>query len=105
MLRTACFCFAVALAAPATASEAITGCEAKDNLRPICQFQNPEDLAPLPGGEALLVSEYGAMEGGKSGRLALYTLTGDERPDSQKGWASSASSVALKEKLGVLLRD
>lgn len=96
MLRTACFCFGLVLAAPTTASEAITGCETTDNLRPICQFQNPEDLAPLPGGEALLVSEYGAMEGGRSGGLALYTLAdnkrtvlfrgGDARGKPPRGW-------------------
>ena len=35
----------------------ITGCEARDGFEPVCGFQNPEDLAVLPGGEWLLVSQ------------------------------------------------
>jgi len=54
-------------------------CEAVGPARPICGFQNPEDLAPLPGDEALLVSEYGAIEGGKAGDLALLVLDTDKR--------------------------
>jgi lipoprotein-anchoring transpeptidase ErfK/SrfK len=57
----------------------ITSCETRDNARPVCGFQNPEDLAVLPGDEAVLVSEYGAMEGGKAGGLALLVVATDER--------------------------
>jgi hypothetical protein len=54
-------------------------CVAVGAARPVCEFQNPEDLAVLPGDAALLVSEYGAMQGGQSGRLSLYVLADDER--------------------------
>jgi len=81
MFRTLTLCLALAAsaAAVAVAKDEAPGCKASAHLRPVCQFQNPEDLAPLPGGEALLVSEYGAMEGGRSGALALYTLAANER--------------------------
>ncbi|MEJ2337375.1 MAG: hypothetical protein P8Y15_00655, partial [Gemmatimonadales bacterium] len=49
------------------------------NARPVCGFQSPEDLAPLPGGAAIVVSEYGGMLGEKPGDLALLVLEGDER--------------------------
>ena len=39
----------------------ILDCVAKDNARPICKFQSPEDIVALPGNEALLISGYGAM--------------------------------------------
>jgi hypothetical protein len=57
----------------------ITTCEPKGPARPICGFQNPEDLVALPGDEAILVSEYGAMEGGRPGDLALFVLDSDQR--------------------------
>ena len=52
----------------------ILSCEPVGNARPICGFKNPEDLAPLPGDEALLVSEDGEVEGGQPGALALLVL-------------------------------
>lgn len=58
---------------------AVVGCEPEGRARPICGFQNPEDLVALPGGEAILVSEYGAMSGEKPGLLSLLTLEGEER--------------------------
>lgn len=69
----------------ATATEPITGCEASVDQRPVCSFHNPEDLAPLPGGEALLVSEYGTLEGTRQGGLALFVLASDERRILFKG--------------------
>jgi len=63
----------------------VTGCEARGNARPICGFQSPEDLVALPGGEAVLVSEYGAMEGNRPGRLALLVIDTDERRELWNG--------------------
>ncbi len=57
--------------------EAILGCEDAPGIHPICGFQNPEDLALLPGGGALLVSQFGAMDGTKSGSLAVYDLASE----------------------------
>jgi hypothetical protein len=57
----------------------VLGCEPEGNARPICGFQSPEDLVALPGGETVLVSEFGAMEGDHPGRLALLVIETDER--------------------------
>ena len=65
--------------------EAITGCEPVGSAKPICGFQNPEDLVALPGGEAILVSEFGAMEGDTPGGLALLVLDTEERRELFRG--------------------
>ena len=58
----------------------VTGCDPEGPARPLCLgFQNPEDLVALPGNEAILVSEYGAMEGGRSGRLSTMDLATETR--------------------------
>ena len=64
---------------------AITDCEPEGPARPICGFQNPEDLVALPGGEAILVSEYGGMEGDIPGALALLPLDTEERRELFRG--------------------
>src|SRR5215475_10825635 len=57
----------------------IMDCVARGNARPVCGFQNPEDLAALPGGAAILVSEYAGMQGEGAGDLAVFVLASDER--------------------------
>ena len=64
---------------------AITTCEPAGPARPICGFQNPEDLVALPGGEAILVSEYGGMDGDVPGALALLLLDTEERREVFRG--------------------
>jgi len=60
--------------------EGITECETVAGLEPICGFQNPEDLARVPDSRALLVSQYGTMDGSRPGSLARYdTATGERR--------------------------
>ena len=83
-----------ALAAPADAaqSQPITTCEPKGPARPVCSFTNPEDLVALPGGEAILVSEYGGMEGHIPGALALLVLDTDERRDLFRGGSGGAAT-------------
>lgn len=89
-LHLACLSFSLFCAAPAAlALEPYLACDAVDNARPVCGFQNPEDLAPLPGDEALLVSEYGAVGGGVSGNLALFVLATDARSVLYSGGGSS----------------
>ena len=39
----------------------IEGCQSDDTLTVYCDFQNPEDLAVLPDGRHILVSEFGAI--------------------------------------------
>ncbi len=57
----------------APAVEPILGCEAGDGpLEVVCGFQNPEDLVPLPESGALLVSEFGSIEGDRPGWISLF---------------------------------
>jgi len=54
----------------------ITSCEASGAIEPICGFQNPEDLALLPDGRTLVVSQFGAMDGARPGNLAVFDTAG-----------------------------
>ena len=57
----------------------ITTCEAGAGMTPDCRFRNPEDLAVVPGGGALLVSQMGQMDGSELGNLAFYEPGGGIR--------------------------
>jgi hypothetical protein len=50
----------------------VLGCVASQGLTPICEFQNPEDLAATPSGHWLLVSQTGNADAKLSGSLAGY---------------------------------
>jgi len=50
----------------------ITDCVPDKGLVPICGFQNPEDLAAVPDSEWIIVSQFGSMDGSKTGNLALF---------------------------------
>lgn len=54
--------------------EPIVACDPIDNARPLCGWQNPEDMAALPDGYHVIVSEYGGQNGEKTGTLALLDL-------------------------------
>lgn len=47
----------------------ILGCDSTENLKVVCGFKNPEDLALTPDGDALIVSQ--------SGNIGLYALQGN----------------------------
>ncbi len=47
-------------------------CVPANGLIPDCRFQNPEDLALLPDGETLVVSQFGGLEQAEPGSLALF---------------------------------
>ena len=74
--------------------EPILTCEAAGGARPVCGLQNPEDLAVLPGGRTLLVSQFGSMDGAKPGNLATFDVATEavnvvfpgEPPAPQPGW-------------------
>ncbi|HTO69503.1 MAG TPA: hypothetical protein VMR31_06545 [Myxococcota bacterium] len=57
--------------------EPITDCNAVGGARPVCGFHNPEDLALLPGGRALVASQLGSIDGSKPGSLVFYDLATD----------------------------
>lgn len=54
--------------------EPIVGCEAVAGIRPICGLQNPEDLALLPGGRFVLVSQFGGMGPSTAGSIVLFDV-------------------------------
>lgn len=47
-------------------------CQPANGFAPVCGFQRPEDIEILPGGQALLISEYGTLTGALPGRLTLW---------------------------------
>jgi hypothetical protein len=51
----------------------ITDCEDRGQLHPVCGLQSPEDIAVVPGGDYLLLSELGNM-GEFPGRIALFRV-------------------------------
>ncbi len=61
-----------ALFACAPSHEIITTCEDANDIHPICGFQNPEDLALLPDGHTVIVSQFGLMDGSKPGNLVIF---------------------------------
>ena len=77
--RSAAWALCALLAAIACGSvEPIVSCDAVGTASPLCGFQNPEDLALLPDGPHVLVSEYG--DGGtRAGRIALLDLASGQR--------------------------
>jgi hypothetical protein len=71
--------FALLALGCAGGSEPVVSCDAVGDARPLCGFQNPEDLVLLPGGARLLVSEYGGMEGEHPGALSRLDLANEQR--------------------------
>lgn len=59
--------------------EPIVDCEPIGDAVPLCGWQNPEDLAALPDGRHVLVSEYGGMDGAMPGTLAVLDRETDAR--------------------------
>jgi hypothetical protein len=56
----------------------LSGCESNNELTVYCGFQNPEDLALTPDGQALIVSEFGGMTplaAMQPGQLSMFDLT------------------------------
>jgi hypothetical protein len=83
----------------AGAGEPVLSCDPVGAAKPLCGFQNPEDLVALPGGASLLVSEFGGMQGERPGflsRLDLATETrsvlyrGGDGGTPQPGWGDPA---------------
>ncbi len=58
----------------------IASCDPIGAAAPLCGYQNPEDLALLPDGRHVLVSEYGGFgeAGARSGRISLLDLESGE---------------------------
>jgi hypothetical protein len=51
----------------------VTDCVDQGKLHPVCGLQSPEDIAVVPGGDYLLLSELGSM-GKRPGRISLFNV-------------------------------
>ncbi len=72
--RWAGLTLATAACLAACSDPAIVACVDAAGAHALCGIQNPEDLAVLPGNQALLVSEFGSMDEDKPGALAWLDL-------------------------------
>lgn len=77
LVRRGSVLFLLVLAGCGESIPPITDCVAAAGMTPDCRFQNPEDLAVVPGGGRLLVSQMGAMDGSRTGNVALYAPGAD----------------------------
>jgi hypothetical protein len=68
-----------------------SACEEVANIAPVCGFHNPEDLAVVPGGEFLLVSEMGAFLTDAPGTMSLLDIKSRQRVPLTINWESMES--------------
>jgi hypothetical protein len=64
-------------------------CATVAGMTPICGFHNPEDLAVVPGGEFLLVSEMGAFMTHEPTTIALLDIANSQRLPLQINWQTT----------------
>jgi len=72
----------------------ILDCAPAKDARPICGFQNPEDLALLPNARALVVSQMGSLDGAKSGSLVFFDLATESIAPAYPLAAAAAAASA-----------
>ena len=82
---------------PAQEDIVVTSCEPVGRARPICGFINPEDMVPLPGGQTILVGEYGQSAESHVGGLVLFDLRTEERKTVFEGGGESAAAESEPE--------
>jgi sugar lactone lactonase YvrE len=73
-------------------AEPVLSCDPVGAARPLCGFHNPEDLALLPDGRSLLVSEFGSLEGAGGGALARLDIDTDRRTLLFRGGDAAAGA-------------
>ena len=56
----------------------LMSCEDSMGIHAVCGLQNPEDLALLPDGEHVIVSQFGLMDGSQSGSLGIFDLASED---------------------------
>ncbi len=100
--RVLCVLLGLGLAACSKPGEPVVDCAPVGDARPICGFKNPEDLALLPGGKTLVLSQmgHGSMDGAP-GSLVFFDLASDaispaypletaSDPTPAAGWGDAA---------------
>jgi len=83
---------ALGLSGCAEPREPIIDCTPSGDARPVCGFQNPEDLAQLPESRALVLSQMGEMDGSKPGSMVFFDLASDAITPAFGG--ASAAGIA-----------
>ncbi|MDG2336262.1 MAG: hypothetical protein P8Q97_18825 [Myxococcota bacterium] len=56
----------------------VVSCEDSGPIHTICAMQNPEDMALAPGGEQVVISQFGSMDGSRPGNLAIFDVASEE---------------------------
>jgi hypothetical protein len=98
MLSAAVLCGNLQIGHAAEPALAVPPCAVADGFEPICGFARPpEDLEVLPGAQALLVSEYGALSGARPGQLSVLDLATRERRLLFAGGTEPAAAAASGE--------
>ena len=77
MKTTLSIVVALALGACSQPRDPILDCTPSAEARPVCGFQNPEDLALLPGARSVVISQMGEMDGSAPGSLVFFDLASD----------------------------
>lgn len=67
------------LSACGTAYQPIHGCDKIDNITPVCNFKNPEDMELLPDRRTLIVSQIGRLSADVPGSLVFFDSTSQAR--------------------------
>ncbi len=84
----------------------ILTCEDADDIKVVCNMQNPEDLARIGSSAFLVVSQFGGMDGEKSGNIALFNTINNSFdivfPDEkivqpEPGWGEPACTAPPME--------
>jgi len=66
---------------------AAVDCSAGHGITPYCGFKNPEDLALMPDGKVLLVSEMGEFMQDNPGQLVTFDLSTREKGEIPINWS------------------
>ncbi len=61
-------------------------CDEVHGVKPVCGFKNPEDLAVVPGGDLLLVSEMATFMSDDPGTLSFLNVSNDQRSAAEFVW-------------------
>ena len=72
----------------------IVECRDAGGLHVVCGLQNPEDLALLPGGHEVIVSQFGSMDGTRSGNIALFDVATENVRVAFKGTGAEMTGGA-----------
>ena len=73
--------------------EIVMECADAGGIEALCGFRNPEDLALLPDGHTLVVSQFGLMDGSQGGSLALFDSASDASHVAWRGGPAHVSAA------------